>query len=193
MYRSNGDVRPHPDNLCSMTDSAITLRLGRLDDLAVLRAINDDASALYARVGIVFDIPEHHPVARVEAESWRHAVRTGHAWIAVAGADEPIGFVICTHVDQEPYLAQLAVRCAHMRRGAGTQLVAEAIRWSAGQPLWLTTYGHVAWNRPYYERLGFEVMSELVCGPAMREILRTQRETLPMPEQRIAMKYTRRR
>jgi hypothetical protein len=123
-----------------MSAPAINLRLARLDELGVLRAINEDASALYAQVGILFEVPDTHPFALEEAESWRQAVSTGRAWIAATDADEPIGFAACSYVDDEPYLAQLAVRCAHVRAGVGTQLIDAVLRWSGAQALWLTTY-----------------------------------------------------
>ena len=30
-----------------------------------------------------------------------------------------------------------------------------AIAWAGGEPLWVTTYGHIPWDRPFYERHGF--------------------------------------
>jgi hypothetical protein len=55
------------------------------------------------------------------------------------------------------------------------------------QELWLTTYSHVPWNRPFYERIGFELAAAQQCGPELCETLQEQRRHLPEPEQRIAM------
>ena len=74
-----------------------------------------------------------------------------------------------------------------MRRGIGGALVALAVDWSKNRPLWLTTYGHVPWNAPYYERFGFSRVDEASCGPEMRWFLDEERRALPCPEQRVVM------
>lgn len=63
----------------------------------------------------------------------------------------------------------------------------QAIDWAAPEPLWLTTYAHLPWNRPFYERAGFAVIPEAQCPPGIVEILAEQRACLPAPRERIAM------
>ncbi len=53
--------------------------------------------------------------------------------------------------------------------------------------LWLTTYAHLPWNGPFYERHGFVVMRDNDCGPELRAILDEQRAVLPDPKKRVAM------
>jgi len=77
-----------------------------------------------------------------------------------------------------------------MRRGIGTSLLRRAMAWAAADSsgrLWLTTWGHVPWNAPFYARHGFVAYPEAACGPELRAILRRQREVLPDPDRRIAM------
>ena len=77
-----------------------------------------------------------------------------------------------------------------MRRGVGRSLMAFAQRWSATQgELWLTTYRHVPWNGPWYERLGFARVAEAVWRPELRAIVESERGALPCPDERIAMVY----
>lgn len=45
--------------------------------------------------------------------------------------------------------------------------------------MWLTTYAHLAWNAPFYQRFGFETMADAACGPEIREVLAAQRAVLP--------------
>jgi hypothetical protein len=53
---------------------------------------------------------------------------------------------------------------------------------------WLTTYGHLSWNRPFYERAGFRpVPMEQWGGDITQEIV-FQRRVLPAPNERIAMR-----
>lgn len=49
------------------------------------------------------------------------------------------------------------------RQGLGKRLLVTAAAWAQQQglaALTLTTYAHVPWNAPYYERLGFRIMTE---------------------------------
>jgi hypothetical protein len=91
-------------------------------------------------------------------------------------------------VDDAPHLEQLSVRRVAMRRGIGRRLLARAIEWSAHRPLWLTTYAHLPWNRPFYESVGFAVVPEPACPPSIVQILDEQRRWLPAPAERIAMR-----
>jgi GNAT superfamily N-acetyltransferase len=117
----------------------------------------------------------------------RLRIERGLAHVALDPAGRAIGFAAFRLVDGEPYLDQLAVRRAHMRRGVGSALLQLAISWSSGRRLWLTTYSHLPWNRPYYERHGFVAVPGQACGPELRSVLQEQRAVLPDPDQRIAM------
>jgi GNAT superfamily N-acetyltransferase len=134
-----------------------------------------------------------HPYVRRERVQWIEAARRGWVFIAVDAAPDAAGFLIMDLMDGEPYVEQLSIRMRAMRRGLGTTFVHRALAWAAERrgPLWLNTYAHVPWNRPYYERFGFEVVPERLCGPQMRACLEEQRCALPAPEQRIAMRHVR--
>jgi GNAT superfamily N-acetyltransferase len=62
-----------------------------------------------------------------------------------------------------------------MRQGLGRRLVRQAIDWAGPEPLWLTTYAHLSWNRPFYERA---VAQHLQIGLKALDLLRTRRDTL---------------
>ena len=96
-------------------------------------------------------------------------------------------FATLCKVDDEPYLDQLSVHPDNMRQGVGTKLLEQVLSCSGDRPLWLTTYAHVSWNKPYYEKRGFVQVPEEFCGPELREILQKQRVALPAPEERVAM------
>jgi GNAT superfamily N-acetyltransferase len=169
--------------------SAIAYRRAVPDDIRTVVDIDDDACALDASVGLVFAFTNAHPYAVAERARWAAAIAAGRVELAVAG-DAPVGFAACAFVDGEPFLDQLSVRCAWMQRGIGARLLAGAIAWAGPHPsgrLWLTTYAHLRWNRPFYERHGFVVRDEAACGPELRQELAREREALPRPDQRVAM------
>jgi len=98
-------------------------------------------------------------------------------------------YIVMERIDGEPYLEQLSVRMSAQGRGLGRWLLMRAIEWAGSEPLWLTTYAHLPWNRPFYERHGFVVVPESECPPGIVTILNDQRRALPDPDQRIAMRF----
>jgi GNAT superfamily N-acetyltransferase len=173
-------------------ESNIAYRPASEAELDVARNIDDDACLAYADAGLAFHLDEHAAFVAAELAAWSEAAHAGRMIFACAGTPggDPIGFSAVGHVDGHPHLHQLSVRRAWMRRGIGRTLVKRACEWSEREgELWLTTYGHLSWNGPWYERLGFATISESECGPALRAILAAERKALPGPEHRIAMRY----
>lgn len=166
---------------------SFSLRPARPDELHKLIAIDDAASELYAQAGLDLALTKDHPFVVAEAVRWAGAIEEGRAYVADDWQDEPIGFVTLRLVDGEPYVDQLAVHPHAMRRGIGAALLRQAIAWSADRALWLTTYAHLLWNKPYYRRHSFVSVPDSVCGAELRAILLEQRAALPDPDKRIAM------
>jgi GNAT superfamily N-acetyltransferase len=171
--------------------SGFTVRPAPRSEIDVLRAIDDDAATLYAEHGIPIELTPEHPFLRDELARWTRSAQLGRAFLAVDPAGNGVGFAVLDLVDGEPYLDQLSVRVAAMRRGVGGTLLTRAADWaraSGASALWLTTYGHLPFNRPYYERHGYVVMPEFACGPGIRHHLDEERRYLPAPTQRVAMR-----
>jgi GNAT superfamily N-acetyltransferase len=166
-----------------------TLRAAASDELDQAIAIDDAAGLLFAEAGLSIDLSGAHPFVVAERARWRSAIAQGQLWFACAAA-EPIGFSALGRAGALAYLEQLAVRPEHGRRGVGTMLLAAACAHatqSGDSELWLTTYAHLGWNRPYYERHGFSVVPESHCSAELQAHLAEQRATLPAPNERIAM------
>jgi GNAT superfamily N-acetyltransferase len=163
------------------------IRIGRADELAELMRIDDDACAVFAALGLPLSLPADHPFVLADAARWARSLAAGNTFVAVDARDEPIGFAVLALPDGAPYLDELSVRQSAMRGGVGTALLQAALRWSGVRPLWLTTYGHVSFNAPFYERHGFVRVPEAQAGGELRELLASQRAVLPAPEQRVVM------
>src|SRR5688572_17140861 len=132
----------------------VELRLARADELEVLQSIDDDASGLYPAHGIVLDLDRGHPFCQAERARWSRAIALGRAFLALDASARGVGFATLDLLDGVPYLDQLSVRQTAMRRGVGRALLSQAAEWAratGGSELWLTTYGHLPFNRPYYE------------------------------------------
>ena len=169
----------------------VTIVPASASDGHTLRAIDDDACALFAAHGVEVELPHDHPFAREELARWLHSAEHGSVFLAVDRAGAAVGFTALELVDGEPYLDQLSVRVAAMRQGIGGELLARAADWArsvGGSALWLTTYAHLSFNQPYYERHGFVVVRESECSAGLRNHLDEQRRILPAPGQRVAMR-----
>ena len=178
----------------------VQLRPAAPSELHLLARIDDDAAALYEEAGLDLSGAPLHRFAEAERARWARAAQRGLAELAVDDQNEALGFIVLGYLDGLPYLDQISVARKWMRRGVGRALLARAIAWSesAGESkragprasktaLWLTTYAHLPWNAPMYERAGFRRVDESRCGPELQQTLREQRAALPDPSQRIAM------
>jgi GNAT superfamily N-acetyltransferase len=169
----------------------VDIRPALPSELALLGEIDDDAVQLYVQHGVAVALTREHPFARDELRRWLRSAELGRTFLAVDDADAGVGFAALDLLDGEPYLDQLSVRPSVMRRGIGSRLIGRSLEWArsaGGAFLWLTTYGHLSFNREYYEKRGFVVVPESDCGPGIRHHLAEQRRYLPAPDERVAMR-----
>lgn len=168
----------------------IRIRTASTADLDTLMAIDADACVLFEHAGLHLELPDGHEFAVAERERWLRCLRNDSALIASDSDDQCVAFVAMDELDSAPYVAQLSVRLSHMRLGIGTCLLNKAIdmaRFRGGNALWLTTYEHLPWNRPFYERSGFVIVDNSQCGQDIRSVQAFERRWLPLPEKRIIM------
>jgi len=171
--------------------SRVRIRTADPSEIDLLAAIDDDATTLFAEAGLDVDFAPDHEFVIHERRSWRACLAAGTTLLANDDRLGPVGFAMLGHLDGEAYIEQLSVRTQAMRRGIGTRLLgaASAMAQAAGErAIVLTTYAHLAWNRPFYERNGYVVCSDHVCGRELARELEMQRRWLPLPEQRVAMR-----
>lgn len=165
----------------------VIIRPASGEELGEAVAIDDDACNRFERAGLRFSIEDDHPFALAEYARWRLAADEDRMFFAWSGEGHPVGLLVLGFVNGEPHVEQLSVREAAGRQGIGARLLSLAIAWAGGRPLWLETYAHVAWNRPFYERHGFVVVQEASAPAEVRARLAEQRRWLPAPEERVAM------
>lgn len=166
-----------------------TVRPAGPDEIPTAIAIDDSAGSLFTNANLHFDIPADHPFAVAEVARWTASAHAGHMFLATRDLPTatPEGLLVLGLVNDLPHLDQLSVRPSAGRQGLGSRLLAHAITWAADRPLWLETYAHIPWNRPYYERHGFTVVDDADAPSDVRAYLREQRRWLPDPDQRVAM------
>lgn len=168
----------------------VRLRAGVPADYPALREIDDDAGVLFERAGLELNLPHDHEFVVAERERWQRCLAEGAVFIATDSHGKAVGFAAVSRLDTEPFLAQLSVLHDHMRRGIGSALLHAALdSVEEDHPaMWLTTYDHLPWNRPFYERNGFVRVAERDCSDGIRGELALERRSLPQAQHRVAMR-----
>jgi GNAT superfamily N-acetyltransferase len=167
--------------------SGYRIRKARSDDLAPLPAIERAAGKLFADVDLGGITDDDTTTLEDFSVCWGN----GLLWVAVDGQDAPVGFAFVEMIDGIAHLDELDVHPTHGRRGLGTALVEAVIDWARSQGLagvTLTTFRDVAWNMPFYSRMGFHVLDASELTPELREVVAAEtRRGLP-PEKRVVMR-----
>jgi GNAT superfamily N-acetyltransferase len=169
----------------------MNIRTGGLQDIDLLIDIDNDASTLFERAGLRLDAERDREITLAARERWMKCLAAGTVLLSEDDTGRAVAFAAVGARDAEPYLDQLSVRMDSMGKGMGTVLLYEALKIatrSHGRVLWLTTYEHLSWNRPFYERHGFVSVAPEHCGEQLRGELSFERRLLPDPQHRIAMR-----
>jgi GNAT superfamily N-acetyltransferase len=103
------------------------------------------------------------------AEFYAPRVPQGLVWVATEG-DVPFGFACTEPFEDALHLWELAVRLDAQRQGAGRALVmavAADARVRNLPAVTLTTFRDIAWNGPFYARLGFVEVPHAGANPRL--------------------------
>lgn len=141
-----------------------------------------------ARIIPEADLPAEMAAEATSVEVFAEAQRAGQLWVALDPTRRPVGFALVELLEAGPHLEELDVRPDHGRQGLGARLVAAVLDWAGkrgNSVLTLTTFSHLPWNRPYYERLGFRVLDPAEIPPDLARIL--ERERASGLRNRVAM------
>jgi GNAT superfamily N-acetyltransferase len=114
-----------------------------------------------------------------------------HGAILVAErAGELVGFAAAEVVDGQGFYALLCVHPAHAHRGLGRALTEAIKAWCVTRghtTLTMTTFPHIPWNAPIFERMGFRIMEERELTPGLLALRREEAESGLAPEERVFM------
>ena len=94
----------------------------------------------------------------------------GHGWPLM---QPTVPYVLVRPVDGNAHIEQVSVHPIYARRGVGRELLQTAAEWAHKHDLTaltLTTFAHVPWNAPYYQRLGFLTLNEHEVTTGLRRI-----------------------
>ncbi|HEU4653577.1 MAG TPA: GNAT family N-acetyltransferase [Steroidobacteraceae bacterium] len=152
-------------------------------DLPSLPAIEQAACMLFL---------ETRYAALAEHPNASEHIDTAHdrVWVATY-QDVPIGFAMARVHGDTVHLCELHIHPNFSRRGLGSQLIDHVAAWARTQnaiSLTLTTFADIAWNGPYYSRLGFTTVARPELSEHLRVILQAEAAVGVPMEHRIAMR-----
>jgi GNAT superfamily N-acetyltransferase len=163
------------------------VRAVRDEDLPVLREIERASGERYREYGLDQVADDEPASIEVLAD---YAAR-GRAWVAKDADGTPVGYVLVDTADGAAHIEQVSVAPNHQGRGLGRALVEWAAQWATSQgmkALTLTTFGHIPWNRPLYEHLGFRVLADDGLGPGLRAVREVEAAHGLDPALRVVMR-----
>jgi GNAT superfamily N-acetyltransferase len=141
----------------------VRIRPAGRGDLHRLAAIERAAGEMFATIGMP-GIAADEPFTVDELAAYR-------AWVAVDGGDRPVAYVLVEELDGCAHVEQISVHPDAAGQGVGRRLLDTVTEWAAGEGLaavTLTAFVDVAWNGPYYRRLGFRVVADDDLSPGLR-------------------------
>lgn len=135
------------------------------------------------------DLPEPLRSVPTPESSFRAAQASGLLWVLIDPENLPVGFLLAEVLDESFHIKEMDVHPAHARKGLGGKLLEHSFTVARGRNLssiTLTTFKHLPWNGPFYERHGFVSLEESEMGAELSEILR--QEAKDGLKNRIAMR-----
>lgn len=107
-------------------------------------------------------------------------IDAGFSLVAETADCRIIGFASAEMIGQNLHLWQIAIAPTHQRQGIGAAMI-DAIqilaKHHATRAITLTTFRDVPWNQPWYQRLGFVILTEADTPPDLHRILSDEAQT----------------
>lgn len=162
------------------------IRRARLDDLSALPAVESSAATAYRA------IPDRAWLADGEAISHAEhiALRERGITLIAEGDGGICGFICSEPLGESLFIREVSVRHQDQGKGIGHGLLralidqARAAGWTR---ITLTTFRDLAWNAPFYARLGFRELQADALAPELRLHLQREIEHGLPAEHRCAM------
>ena len=122
---------------------------------------------------------------------YRALVAGGWCWVAEDDDSRVCAFLAAEPVEQELHICELGVALDRQRLGIGRALIETAIATATRhgfKAMTLTTFAHVAWNAPVYERMGFRRLASADLGSRLNAVLCREAEAGLPRDRRCAMR-----
>ncbi|BDG05235.1 GNAT family N-acetyltransferase [Anaeromyxobacter oryzae] len=148
---------------------AYRIRPARPEDVPRLRAIEDEAGAMFSGLGLIDEALD----VSFPLEDLARLVGMGQVWVACLEDDVAVGMVIASVREGAVYVEEMDVLPGHGRRGLGAHLLDRVCAWAQAEghaAVTLSTFRDVPWNGPFYRKHGFRDLQPSEWTPGMRAI-----------------------
>lgn len=171
---------------------AYVIRLAVPADVPSLPAIERAAAVRFAScleaTGLTLEkLEEVNAIANFE-----QAQKKGNLWVATVLEEKLVGFAMTLEMGGYAHLEELDVLPNHGRQGIGAALLATVCAWARdrGYPaITLRTFSNIAWNQPFYERHGFQVVDSAKLSTAHTAIEASEQQQGLCLDRRISMMH----
>lgn len=140
----------------------MTYSIRAINPLDIEKLIEIEKSAAQ----VFINIPELAWIAKspvLSADTHLELIINAYSFAIVSEQDQPVGFLYAKKQGQDLYIIEMDVCRDFQKQGIGRQLIEYAIDYAKQNDfvsLSLTTFAHVVWNRPFYEKLGFQMINQ---------------------------------
>jgi GNAT superfamily N-acetyltransferase len=135
-------------------------------------------------------IPEAMYEEPDSVETFAVAQRAGRLWIATSASGVRVGFALVTEIEGYAHLEELDVLPAYGRQGIGSALFATVCAWARdrGHPaVTLRTFRDVAWNGPFYQSRGVQIVESAALSMAHLALEASERQRGLRTDIRVTM------
>ncbi len=168
----------------------LKLRLAQRQDISQLVAVERSAAQLFRQQAELQHLAEGEVMSPQQHADFIDRQRE---WVMVNPTEQIVGFIAVLPFPYSWHIAELSVATHWQRQGVGKRLieeVAEQARRQGVQRLTLTTFEHVAWNAPYYQRLGFRRVATAQLDTQLQHLLAQEAGQSFAASSRCAMEFT---
>ena len=128
----------------------------------------------------------------MSAEEHKSLLATGLSWVALEPSSQTIcGFINAEIIEGEFYIGEVSVSETYQKKGIGSKLLKAALTQAKSLGLstaTLITFIDVPWNAPYYQRLGFVILTTDTLPQYLERKLQAEKSAgLPL-DRRCAMR-----
>lgn len=152
------------------------------EEIDALIKIDLAAGSLFEGTGLIDDsaLGDHVP-----ADIFEQAIENGNLFTARDRKGMAVGFALTSLRQNTFYLDQISVHPDHGRKGLGRALVRRVVdeaRLRHLKSVTLSTFRDLAWNGPFYRRLGFKEVTRKKMEDWMLDLEKVQEATLDISE-----------
>ncbi|AWL28127.1 GNAT family N-acetyltransferase [Acinetobacter defluvii] len=167
-----------------------SIRPALVSDISLLIQIEQSANQAFAQ------IPKLKWLAKssvMSSDEHLQLIQKHYAFVAVNVHDQALGFLYAEQQGNDLYIIELDVAAEYQQQGIGRQLMTYMIDFAKQQgfqAVTLATFTDVAWNRPFYEKLGFKRFNPQNLKPYLKQKIDHEVTQGFERESRCAMQFT---